>query len=129
MARDDKSISHRFLSLSSPHIVLVSSLRLVFASRCPVSFSLSIVSSFVLFPRLAIASRFLTSSSSAPIRVVIVSVISHPPPRPLIYPLITTSLPFPIASRIAPYHRIAFFSPCYGLIHIALSSLPDGKTS
>lgn len=89
MARNDKSIPHRFLSLSSPHIVLVSSRRLVFASRCPVSFSLSIVSSFVLSYRLAIASRL-----STPLFPSVPSSYSSP----IISPVhLSPSLPFPIA--------------------------------
>ena len=85
-----------FLSL------LVSSHRLVFASRRPVSFSLFIVSSFVLSYRLAIASRL-----STPLFPSVPSSYSSP----IISPVhLSPSLPFPIA-LILLHRRIAFSSP------------------
>lgn len=109
MARDDMdnstathlSIYHLRLLLVS-HIVLVSSHRLVFASRRPVSFSLFIVSSFVLSYRLAIASRL-----STPLFPSVPSSYSSP----IISPVhLSPSLPFPIA-LILLHRRIAFSSP------------------
>ena len=112
---------HLVISPYRPRLVLiVSSLLLVAPSRPPIVIY-RLVSRLVY--RLAVASRFLSSSFlSVPLSYPS-SLIS----RPLIYPLITTSLPFPIASRIVPYHRIAFSYPCYGQHGQPQGSEPDAR--
>lgn len=117
MARNDKSIPHRFISLSSPHIVLVSS---------PVSFLRLVV--FSLSPRYLssrLSSRSLVLllclvfvSSSSLIRSVIVFIAYH-----LNRSSIRSYRPIvavPRCPHIAPYRRVAFFAPCGGLINIII---------
>lgn len=113
MARDDKPIPHRSLSLSSHHTVLVSSI--ISFLRLVIRLVLVI---YRLVPRLVPSSCYCVSypHTVVSIRAVIVPVIYHRPAHLFIHHPIVTVPHYP--PHIAPSPHCV--PPC-GLIHIIIT--------